>query len=504
MSSYTNKIYLAILLASLLNGCAPLYQYKPKSESPKNIIIVIGDGMGPQQIGLLAASERFNPEASASDKGLLAFIRSARIGAHTPFSHKTLVNDSACSATQLSSGCSCNPQQVGKDFNGKECQSLMEIAHRHGKITGVVSDSRATHATPASFGVHEDDRGSELAIAEKLAKSNLDIIFSGGLSYFLPKGIQVNLPCSGTQPDLVGKRSDGRSLLEVLKNRERSILCTGRELKEVINLPTVGLFAAEKMADAFAEGENEEPSLAEMTQRALDLADNSRGFVLMVEAGQIDWAGHANDVGWLLAEMKRLDRVMDVVSSFAKNSPDTLVIVTGDHETGGFGFSYKRGVVDAVDGIAYNGLNLDYGAAADLKKIASAQKPLHKIITDFFAKGVGRRGHEEFRAELLRLAGLSLSAANAKRFMGCVSFNGKSVTVDRATCELSDFYPYDEYAASALLSRLVAADINVVWGTGTHTSTPVLVFAKGPGSEKFTGLTETTELGRLLSEMAAG
>jgi alkaline phosphatase len=68
MGSYTNKVHLAILLASLLNGCAPLHQYKPTSESPKNIVIVIGDGMGPQQIGLLAASERFDPEASASDR----------------------------------------------------------------------------------------------------------------------------------------------------------------------------------------------------------------------------------------------------------------------------------------------------------------------------------------------------------------------------------------------------------------------------------------------------
>lgn len=502
MGRYTNKVHLAILLASLLNGCAPLHQYNPTSESPKNVIIVIGDGMGPQQIGLLAASERFDPEASASAKGLLAFIRSARIGAHTPFSHKTLVNDSACSATQLSSGCSCNPQQVAKDFTGQECQSLMEIAHQNGKITGIVSDSRATHATPASFGVHEDDRGSELAIAEKLASSNLDIIFSGGLDYFLPKGNQVKLPCSGMPPDLVGKRSDGRSLLEVFQNRGRSILCADRELKEAVKLPTVGLFAADKMADAFAEGENEEPSLAEMTQRALELADNSRGFVLMVEAGQIDWAGHANDVGWLLAEMRRLDRVMEVVSSFAKNSPDTLVVVTGDHETGGFGFSYKRDSAHSVGSIAYKGLNLDYGSAEDVKKIALARKPLHEVITDFFARGMSPQDHEEFRAEVLRLAGLPLSEANAKRFMGCVSFDGNSVTIDRATCEVSDFYPYEEYVASALLSRLLVADINVIWGTGTHTSTPVLILAKGPGSEKFTGLMDTTEVGRLLSEMA--
>jgi alkaline phosphatase len=502
MGTSMNKVFSSILLVSLTTGCAPLYESQQKRESPKNIIVVIGDGMGPQQIGLLAASERFDPKAAASDRGLLAFVRSARLSAHTPFSHQTPVNDSACSATQLSAGCSCMPQQVGKDFQGKACQSLMETAHHNGKITGVVSDSRATHATPASFGVHEDDRGSELAIADKLASSHLDIIFSGGLNYFLPKGTQEKLPCSGMPPGLVGKRGDGRSLLDFFQERGHSILCSDTELQGHVKLPTVGLFAADKMADAFAEGVNEEPSLAEMTQRALELADNSGGFVLMVEAGQIDWAGHANDVGWLLAEMRRLDRVMEVISSFAQKSPDTLVVVTGDHETGGFGFSYKRDVANKVGRLPYQGIHLDYGSPEDVKKIALARKPLHKIISDFFAQGMKRQKHEEFRAEVRRLTGLSLSEANAKIFLGCVTFDGKAVEIDRAKCEVSDFYPYDEYAASALLSRLLVADINVIWGTGTHTSTPVLVFAKGPGSERFNGLTETTEVGRILSDMA--
>ena len=491
------KIMFAALLSLISSGCA-VNRLPPPEHSPKNIIIVIGDGMGPQQLGLLAASERFDSANSHSETGLLSFARSAEIGAHTPFSHKTLVNDSACSATQLSSGCSCSPQQVGIDFKGKPCRGIMEIAHEHGKITGVVSDSRATHATPAGFGVHEEDRDSDESIAEKLAYSDLDIILSGGLDYFLPKTSTSMTACAGA---LGGKRSDERSLLEVFRGRGYSILCKDDDLQGAVDLPVVGLFARNKMSDAFVEGMNGEPTLVEMTQRALALADNPRGFVLMVEAGQIDWAGHANDVGWLLAEMRRLDRVMTVISDFVKRSPDTLVVVTGDHETGGFGFSYKRGSSDGKEFI-YRGISLDYGSAAEIAKIRLAQKPLHKVISDFFARGMSTRDLKLFQRELLGSTGLSLSENDAKRFLSCVSYDGKSVTIDRAKCEVSDFYPYEEYSPSAVLGRYLAPRLNVVWATGTHTSTPVLVFAKGPGAEKLRGFMETTQLGRLLAEMS--
>lgn len=185
----------------------------------------------------------------------------------------------------------------------------------------------------------------------------------------------------------------------------------------------------------------------------------------MVEAGQVDFACHANDAGWLLAEMKRLSRVLEVIEEFVRNNPDTLTILTADHETGGFGFSYSRDPAASTrdtDG-SPSATVLNFLSSDSLKVLGTQREPLS--------------------------ANAARSDSNSRCALG---FDGK-------------FYPHHEYRDSASLGRCLGAKIGVVWSTGAHTTTPVPLFAHGPRSQEFRGWHLSSDIGsKLLGIVRSG
>lgn len=482
---------LTILLLCLC-GCASRATVPSSFSSlaPKNVIVIIGDGMGPQQIALAFAHERFSRHRQETVKKLTQFCDSSLVGLHIPFTEKHLVNDSACAATQLSSGCGCEPQQVGIDAHSLPCENAVEVAKKLGMRAGAISDTRLTHATPASFGVHEEHRSMEDSIAWKLSNSPLDVMLSGGLSYFLPR----DAAAQGALPFAVGSvTSERRDSLNPLANalvRGYHVVRDKRELSRA-SLPVLGLFATKNMGDAFHEGRDREPTLAEMTQRALTLLENPNGFFLMVEAGQIDWAGHANDAGWLLAEMKRLATLVAVIERFRQEHPDTLVLMTGDHETGGFGFSYTGEPSDGVTSKSSEGSKLNFGASDIINTLDASSRSLSDISREFTALPAEQRTPEKLCEMVRDGTRLELSVESAKTLLSGPEWR-------------SVFYPYPHYIASARLAALLTPQMNIAWSTGTHTSTPIPIFARGPGAERFRGVMNTREFGdRLLALMQA-
>jgi len=217
--------------------------------------------------------------------------------------------------------------------DGKKYLTVLEGAKQRGMSTGLVATSTITHATPACFGAHVRDRDNEIDIAEQLLENKIDVLLGGGRSFFLPE-------------DRDGEREDGRNLIEEAKQAGYSYAESGEDLENARRPYLLGLFQ-----DAELTTLEPEPTLAGLADKALEVVSKSQnGFFLMVEGSQIDWACHDNDRDNTIRQTLLFDEAVKVAMDFAIEDRETLVIVTGDHETGGL----IAGNEDGDSGIGYS------------------------------------------------------------------------------------------------------------------------------------------------------
>lgn len=240
---------------------------------------------------------------------------------------------------------------VGLDADGYPTETMLDIAEKKQIPTGLITDTRVTHATPAGFYANTVDRGNETEIARQLAEDyEIEVIMGGGAAYFLPENTQVSDDSgfTGLSPNLncKSKRKDKRNLIKTLTDKGYTVVCTKTELSR-LNQNTskvLGLFAGSEMnATIDRDDENTgEPSIPLMTSRAIDfLSRDNQPFFLMVECGRIDWESHANDAGAMVKAVDEMDQTLEVCYNLYAKLPDrTLIIFTADHETGGPAFSY--------------------------------------------------------------------------------------------------------------------------------------------------------------------
>jgi alkaline phosphatase len=213
--------------------------------------------------------------------------------------------------------------------------SVLEAAKSRGMSTGLVATSRITHATPAAFGCHIEDRGWDNDIMEHLVYNNIDVVFGGGARHLIPKGENYTTTFGDAWG---GKRTDGENLMQVLLDRGYRFVDNGTDMNALGSGKVWGLFDDSHMQpdidrQHFAV---HEPSLAEMTGKAIELLSrNPRGFFLMVEGSQVDWAGHANDPIYMTTDFLAFDEAVKVACDFADQDRRTLVLAYPDHNTGG-------------------------------------------------------------------------------------------------------------------------------------------------------------------------
>jgi alkaline phosphatase len=320
-------VAITVIAALTMSGCSHTGRsgmvsrgYAP--ETPTNIILMIGDGMGVAHINAaMVAGRPLNME------------RMPIGGFATTNAEGSFVTDSAASGTALATGRKTTNGTISQSPSGERFKTILEHAEESGLSTGLVSSCSVTHATPASFASHVDDRGKYLEIAEQIAGSGVDVMFGGGWAYFAPTSVSD------------GKRRDGRNLLDDL--RERMPVALSVEEFEALpdSGPAAGFFSREHPGHA----SDRRPPLSALTEKAIDLlSDDEDGFFLMVEGSQIDWASHENDSAWLVEETLDFDEAVGVAMDFAERDGRTLVVVTADHETGGYLLidgSYKYGKV---------------------------------------------------------------------------------------------------------------------------------------------------------------
>lgn len=303
-----NRMLFALLL-SLLIFPASIFAAEPGAV-PKNVIVMIGDGMSIGQV-----------TAARVVKGSLELERCPVGGFSATHSADKMVTDSAAGGTALATGLRTNNGMVAMLPDGTSIKTLLEHAKDVGKSTGIVVTCSVTHATPATFVSHVDSRSKQTEVAEQIAAGTVDVVLGGGQQFFMPKS------ASGS------KRKDNQDLVAALRER-MPVALTVEELR---GLGDVDSFAGLLAPDDLGYAADRVISLAEMVRLSLQaLSKNPNGFAVMVEGSLIDWAAHANDEPKMLAEMICFDDAIGAALDFAEADGDTLVIVTADHDTGGY------------------------------------------------------------------------------------------------------------------------------------------------------------------------
>lgn len=302
-----NKLLMILFLTVLVQVLpgSSLSQDKVGSrKKPVNIILFIGDGMGPAQVSA----------AIAVSDNTLVFEEFPYSGYLKTSSSNNYVTDSAAGGTALACGVKTRNGMIGMGPDSTVVESIMEIAKKHGLATGLVSTSSITHATPASFIAHNSGRGNYEDIAKDFMSGKIDVFIGGGSNHF-------------------NKRKDNIDLTVTLKDQNYDVVYNIDDLTKSSSSKIAGLLAPEHMP---VVEKGRIGMLAQMTDKAIQvLSKNKKGFVLMVEGSQIDFEGHDNDLDQLVREMVDFNDAIEKGFDFASKSRNTLIVVTADHETGG-------------------------------------------------------------------------------------------------------------------------------------------------------------------------
>lgn len=271
---------------------------------PKNVILIIGDGTGLNQITLSRI-------ATGGADHRLAIDQMPFVGNSLTHSYNNIYTDSAASATSWAAGIKTKNKFLSITPDGKAVPTIPEILSDKGYISGLVATSSITHATPAAFYAHIDSRYKEKEIASQLLESPIQLSFGGGLEFF-----------------------------DIAKVQESNLLIT--DMKE---LDGVDFLKAKKVLGLFDEDgikrSSNKPTQLQMTKAALEFlslkasSNSCNGFFLMSEGSQIDWASHDNDAATMVVEFKDFDQTIAMAIDFVTSNQETLLLVTADHETGG-------------------------------------------------------------------------------------------------------------------------------------------------------------------------
>lgn len=313
------------LVAFLIGGCAP------KEPEVKNIIYMIGDGMGLAQASLMQIEQKYAPTA---------FDRAHNVALQKTYSANNRVTDSAASGTALATGYKTNNSTLGQTPDGTHVESIMAKGEKVGYASGVVVTCYVNHATPAAFYAHRESRNDNDGIIADFMESDLDVVFGGGSRYFDEYFLKQN-----------------KNYVDELKAKGYTVLGEQSEMSSVSEGNVVGLFA-ETNIPLMRNGRGN--YLPDATAKALEILTNNvekqgkEGFILMVEGSQIDGEGHGNNIEGVLAETRDFAKAMEVAMDYADAHPGTLVVVTGDHETGGLSIpSNKTDFTLPESGISY-------------------------------------------------------------------------------------------------------------------------------------------------------
>ncbi len=431
-----------------------------EAANPKYVFLFIGDGMSVPQRRLADAF------AEASGQEGLLINRLPHQGATTTRSADALVTDSAASGTAIACGEKTKNGRIGMDASGlTNLESVAVVAQRAGRRVGIVSSVTINHATPASFYGHRKSRSEYYGLGLDLAASGFDF-FGGG-------GVQ--------DADAVKSPLYQGSVYDVARKAGYTVTASK---EEVVALKPGGGKVLARTGDGALryaiDGREGELSLADYVRKGIELLDGPQGFFMMAEGGMIDWMGHANDAASVLRETVAFDEAVRVAWGFAQEHPgEVLIVVTGDHETGGLTL-----------GFAGTGFRTRLELLGAQKcSLPAFEKMLKKEEPASFEAALGL-AREWFGLLPVGSAGeLALSKAELEKLK--LGYEAQFVKKAKGS----------EKAFAVAVVQVLDAKAGLAWGSGNHTALPVLTTAFGPGAEQFAGVLDNTDVAKRLKEL---
>jgi alkaline phosphatase len=422
--------------------------------TPKNVILMIGDGMG---IGQMEIARML--EYGRDGRLFIETLPNVAL-AHT-YSANNPVTDSAAGGTALSTGRKTNNEMIAVSPDKKEIPSILKRFKEAGSKVGIVTTHKVTDATPAAFTANVANRWADQAeIARQQFNGELDVILGGGRSYFEPES------------------HNGFNLIEKFKEKGYSYAANRKELQKAEGNKLIGLFNDDHLnfTQDRDELKSQEPSLKEMTQKGIEvLSKGDKGFFMMVEGARIDHASHAADLTSVWKETIDFDESVKYATNWAKEHGNTLVVVLADHETMG---------ISATE-------TMDIAA---LKKIEVS----HEFMVNQLEKAErsGEYTPESIKRVFKTYANIDLSDEEINQFNQKVKESrGKVYSSRQVGWEIGSMIA-EHYHGGTLNSATRSLS-----STGGHTGNLVPVFAYGAGSEKFEGVLDNTDIPKIIADL---
>ena len=467
------KLNVVWLISVALIGVQPVAAQGVHSK-PKNIIILFADGTtnGQYEFGRYSSMQLRQQPFAITD----VVMAKGRYQLMKTESANYFVTDSAAAASAMSTGYKVNNGAISITPDGKSPPTIMKLAKESGKRIGLVSTAPIYDASPAAFSVHAKSRRDSESIVNQYLLLEPDVLMGGGLNYFLPKAIAG------------GKRQDDLNVVDAFKAKGYQYIDSLAGLQSIQKRKVLGLFAEEDIDYEIDRNPQEMPSLSQMLAAGLKVLNSAsakdKGFVLFAENENTDSAGHQNDVAALMRDLWSFDDAVKVALDFQKKNPDTLIIVTGDHETGGFSPTYGRKNLGPAGANNYQNVG-----PTQLKMIERYTMSLKEFSEKFKAKAKEGPTPAELK--------LYLNTLLQEGYPGLVVDEDlKDKIVNQGQLE-----PNSNYLPSNILALAIAKQTGFYWGTSGHTPTPITVAAIGPGSQIFQGVDDNTAFASKLQSL---
>lgn len=516
---------IALPLVFAVAALAGLVSAEDAVKSPKYVFLFIGDGTSfPQRNAaeLYRASREAAPDIEtmarrergeiSKNTGISSFKPNTKRltmntfpaqGISTTYSANSLITDSSSSGTAIATGHKTRDGVVGMDAEARvKFTSMAKLAKAKGKKVGIVTSVSIDHATPASFYACQPNRNDYYEIAIQAPATAFDYFAGGGFK-------QMN-----------GKKGDKQSVFDIFREYGYHIANSRADFERLSRddgkiLAVNPVLDAEDALPYTIDRAAGDMTLAEFVQKGIDVLDNDQGFFMMAEGGKVDWACHANDALAAIMEVVAFDEAVDVAYEFYKKHPDdTLIVVTGDHETGGMTIGFAGTRYDTF----LDRINSQRGSYAAFTNIVGDLKKEHSNPT-----------FEDILPTLRQFFGVDVYPEAEIKEMRRAAANGDSYAIDRLKYALqpyeiekikkaiamswtphkerpSDDFYYMNYSSyeplTVAMTQILNNKAGIAWTTFSHSGLPTPVSAIGVGSEQFVGHYDNTDIFKKIVNVA--
>ena len=463
--------------------------------SPKYVFLFIGDGMSYPQfqaaadyLGAVADDDedealpslKYDERTSVLDgPEALNFMNFEVAGSAVTYDSCSFAPDSASTATSIATGNKTYSGMINVDVTGTtEFETIAEKLHsQKGWKIGVITSVNLNHATPAAFYAHQASRSSYYDIGLELIDSGFEYFAGGGL----------------LKPDGHDKENPSENLYELAEAAGYKVTFTQDEAAAVTADDGKVILIDENLADSDSmdyeiDRDDSQWSLADYVSKGIEVLDNDEGFFMMCEGGKIDWACHANDAGSTVNDVLALADAVQVAIDFAAEHPDeTLILVTGDHETGGLTIGFAGTDYDTyLDNLTSQGISFaqfDTQYVASYKENSTSFEDAMKDVEELF--GLKMEGEEDDR--------LVLTEYEVERLRTAYELAMSDYSSSDYTQEQYVLYgTYNPF--SVTVTHILNNKSGIDFTSYSHTGLPVAVFADGVGAEDFSGYYDNTDI----------